>query len=843
VLQNIRYNGLFLTIFENKKVNINQDDTYFDLVPKNLFKTESNKVTAKGERVKSILGKFKANNFQIFFKTALESLSGKQIDQSQADNILISIMAVLISRNTEIVKNDKGQYQLNIEKLYIIPADIKTGLFQNDIPGGYKNSKVCKKCGRLSWIDLNGLCNFVGCGGEVEDDQLSLQLNSDYNHYRNLYLANKQFNDLRAVEHTAQLDKMTAAKDYQREFKQGRLNILSCSTTFEMGVDLGDLSLVFMRNMPPGAANYVQRAGRAGRRPGVSPMVITYCRNLPHDQYFFKNYNTMVNGKVEPPVITLTNEKILFRHINAVFFAEFIKQNSSCFKERIDKQKDLKLKHFFENESKDNFNGILPAEFFGTIWFEKNNMTIDLLDIFHSQIAKEFDFVKRSIKKYFEDSFLFKNARYGLEQRVKNYLDEMKFYNDKKEEFKQKEDDKKLGGYKKLIDKLQKEQLISFLSSRGILPSYAFPNAVVPLKIIDLSDGSTAVDLTRNLDQAISEYAPFASIVANSTIYTSGALTKFKSQKFTEYKYFKCPSCSFYVCCKNELGTEELKNEISNHLKNYHSDESIKPNPKNAIFPEWGFSVPKGYEGKSIKTSTRLEKNGFASELCIDDRAFNSREQKTIKLNTGEILLNYADGYDVFRINSGKNKMNLELNGFKICKSCGMSLNENGKHKTPYDFDCSDNINVANNTSLISVMDTDVLKIKFIDMQIDNISNDDIHSFWLTVLYTFIEASARKLSIPRNELDGIYKIESDNRTAEIYILDSVPGGAGHVGRIYYDSGDKIMKDLILESINILKCTNCTEDSACYSCLFHQSNQKNQHLLNRGLALKWFERIS
>ena len=71
-------------------------------------------------------------------------------------------------------------------------------------------------------------------------------------------------------EHTAQLSSKTAG-EYQKDFEEGKINVLSCSTTFEMGVDVGELEATFLRNVPPETANYIQRAGRAGRRRDDDP--------------------------------------------------------------------------------------------------------------------------------------------------------------------------------------------------------------------------------------------------------------------------------------------------------------------------------------------------------------------------------------------------------------------------------------------------------------------------------------------------------------------------------------------------------------------------------------------
>src|ERR1035437_6073299 len=81
--------------------------------------------------------------------------------------------------------------------------------------------------------------------------------------------------------------KLPLGADYQRQFMQGDVNVLSSSTTFELGVDVGQLKAVFLRNVPPTPANYIQRAGRAGRRREGAAFAVTYARATPHDQTHF----------------------------------------------------------------------------------------------------------------------------------------------------------------------------------------------------------------------------------------------------------------------------------------------------------------------------------------------------------------------------------------------------------------------------------------------------------------------------------------------------------------------------------------------------------------------------
>ncbi len=127
----------------------------------------------------------------------------------------------------------------------------------------------------------------------------------------------------RAEEHTAQLSK-EVAQLYQRLFSCGDINILSSSTTFEMGVDLGDLNCVMLCNMPPYVANYKQRAGRAGRRAGASAYVLTFIGDAAHDAYYRNNPHELFFGKVVPPRI-YENKSFRAKHLRAVALHNFLK--------------------------------------------------------------------------------------------------------------------------------------------------------------------------------------------------------------------------------------------------------------------------------------------------------------------------------------------------------------------------------------------------------------------------------------------------------------------------------------------------------------------------------------
>ncbi len=126
---------------------------------------------------------------------------------------------------------------------------------------------------------------------------------------------------IEAREHTAQVPAETR-EEREHAFRDGALPVLYCSPTMELGVDIADLSVVNMRNVPPTPANYAQRSGRAGRS-GQPALVLTYCSsNSPHDQYFFRMPERMVAGQVVPPRLDLANEDLVRAHLHAVWLAE-----------------------------------------------------------------------------------------------------------------------------------------------------------------------------------------------------------------------------------------------------------------------------------------------------------------------------------------------------------------------------------------------------------------------------------------------------------------------------------------------------------------------------------------
>lgn len=126
---------------------------------------------------------------------------------------------------------------------------------------------------------------------------------------------------LRGEDHTGQLGTDTRI-ERENDFRAGKISALFCSPTMELGIDIGGLSVVHLRNAPPNPANYAQRSGRAGRS-GQGALIFTYCSSYsPHDRHYFQNQADLVAGAVQAPRIELCNEELLLTHLNALAISE-----------------------------------------------------------------------------------------------------------------------------------------------------------------------------------------------------------------------------------------------------------------------------------------------------------------------------------------------------------------------------------------------------------------------------------------------------------------------------------------------------------------------------------------
>jgi len=655
----------------------------------------------------------------------------------------------------------------------------------------------CDKCNNITLFNLRGVCPTYQCKGELKQCNPEEVFSS--NHYRNLYLSILPLK-MRVEEHTAQL-KSEAAADLQTKFIEGDVNILSCSTTFELGVDVGELESVFMRNVPPSAANYIQRAGRAGRRIDSTAFALTLCQRRSHDLAHFSSPMRIVSGKIKPPHFKIENEKIVKRHVYATALARFWKTNPDMFG---------KVKSFFFREDKngsDSFKEYLDNKPDDLLKIIKRIVPISL----HKDLGLgKWDWISGLFD---ETEGVLLNATKEVQSDVKE-LEEVR----KQLVYKNKPSDHIL----RVINTIKDRPLIDFLSSRNVIPKYGFPVDVVELQILHHSDEANRLELNRDLKIALSEYAPSSQIVAGGRIWTSRYLKKLPQREWSRYKYAVCEYCHHY---------QRVRADLDKNLETCEACDHLLEGRNQGIFliPEFGFiadnKMPSGPgEEKPEKTyTTRTYYSGKSDrrdELIINLK--NNTILQAVPASHGKMaVINHA-GYQ----------------GFKVCHKCGYTVlgNENVKtpHKSPFRTDCSGKLQ---RYYLGHEYMTDILQLHF-----EGYANSD-EGFWSSILYALLEGVSEALDIDRQDLDGcLYSYTGDPTMPALILFDDVPGGAGHVHRIAQDEGTlELVLNSTYQRMKGCKCGGEEGHASCYGCLRNYRNQFCHDKLERGKVIRFLEK--
>ncbi|MFO0608855.1 MAG: DEAD/DEAH box helicase [Polyangiales bacterium] len=209
---------------------------------------------------------------------------------------------------------------------------------------------MCERCHRVHGDDLGARCD--DCGGDLAPADPSV-LSARAGYYRDAVLRALDGSSiepfgLTVKEHTAQLtglgsddEAFNLTEQYELRFQDLRvdgappIDVLSCTTTMEVGIDIGSLSGVALRNVPPHVANYQQRAGRAGRRGRAIASVVTYAQGGSHDAWYYDLPSRIVSGDVRAPVVYVENVRVLRRHAFAWllqrFFHETVPSGSAAY--------------------------------------------------------------------------------------------------------------------------------------------------------------------------------------------------------------------------------------------------------------------------------------------------------------------------------------------------------------------------------------------------------------------------------------------------------------------------------------------------------------------------------
>jgi hypothetical protein len=621
---------------------------------------------------------------------------------------------------------------------------------------------------------------------------------------------------LEVREHTAQLNNKTG-KDYQERFIRGEVNVLSSSTTFEMGVDVGGLKAVLLRNVPPKSSNYVQRAGRTGRRKDGVSVVVTYARNAPHDQYIYQNADMIIEGQMKVPIILVTNPVLAQRHVNSLLLGYFFRALAA---EGMDAQMldRAKIADFFL----DDHDGAKLVERFGSWLSEKatkKSMTRRVAKVLPDGIAlTAADAIKESVESLSTqpDSVL-KSGVEAVLARFDEQLSELrKQEQDPGTSLNQRQALSNAAfRLQRLIEQFRtKTALIDFLSSESWLPGYAFPQNVVKL-LVRHAELEGKMRLERDRELGIAEYAPGSEIVADGHLLRSGAVS-FKSRE---------PEVRFYTCCpqcrkiSTYLETEQPKTACA------RCGTQITQRPKRYIKPD-AFST-------------------LASDAVIEPGMYRKRPPR----NSEVFLLEGAEEFHdhaipgvsygirpngkMFRANSG-----YRFRGFKICRKCGRWFERTPKppHETPWGSRCS---GPMIDLHLAHELVTDILQLRFNRCKppAPKLENKEL---WFSFQSAFLNGCCDALGIDVNDLGVTFNGWQEGAwIGELVIYDRVPGGAGHIERIVDNLTVVLRKTLR----RVEDCKGCSDvEASCYACLRTYSNQWYWSLLKRAPVIHWLSAV-
>lgn len=736
----------------------------------------------------------------------------------------------------DLVQGPSGLFALT-NNLYYLQVDSLVLRLRLDLP-----SLRCCSCSRLFAESLADKC--PACLGplvETEMDYLDARCGF-YRRQLERALKGQSIEPfgLLAAEHSAQLTGLddeaafTTAETHELRFqdlpliyqKTGRtlppIDVLSCTTTMEVGIDIGTLCGVALRNVPPQVSNYQQRSGRAGRRGRSVASVLTFAHGSSHDAEFFQHPDRIISGNVLAPVVYVENQEVLARHINAYlvqrFFHEQVTGNENVYK----LTKSLGTVEQF-------LDGNLPCSLEKLESWLNSNASI-LLEELRSW-APAFSFGRGESGEEVE----------GLDQTIDSSISRLlKLL---KEHlpislFPQREQLK--GLEREALERLLTSELLETLIGRAVFPRYAFPLDVVTFWVTKKKSRGDRqwkreFDYTpqRDLQIALTEYAPGSSLTIDKWRYRSAAIyspyqPSVASTLDRQQVYVSCQHCE-YVSLK-EVDASQARCPVCGEgdlqRQPFIVPDGFAPDINAKLEPDRGQGA--SYAGRTTRAQLQVQESpkDWDSNLYEGRLRVVARSQNLVVVNKG-----VDDG------------------GFLVCPDCGRTepragrgemaptlivKNKPKRHAHPVEQGQTCDGHAKGPYFLGHKFPTDVLLMRLelrAPVTCRTMGQSPAARSALTTLVQALSlAATSRLQIDEGELGGGWSptLEGDDKLF-IYFYDLLPGGAGYT---------KLVQQHLPEVINAAEAlmANCDCERSCYSCLRHYSNTWDHGSLDRRLGL-------
>lgn len=707
----------------------------------------------------------------------------------------------------------------------------------------------CRKCKSDSLVTLQGLCVSCGCSEIDEVDPVT----DPYVQTRKGFwrqplvdvLAGTHLPRLlSAEEHTAQLTHndsssgTTIIEDYELRFQdilrkdEKPIDVLSCTTTMEAGIDIGSLEAVGLRNVPPQRENYQQRAGRAGRRGSAISTVVTYCQGNPHDNYYFQNVNLIASGSPRELIVKSDNPKIARRHVHAFLLQEFFGTRADLHASADILSSLGSLLDFYTSQDD------ISKEVFIS-WVEAG-LEAGLADSIAKWVwsLRDVD----DVKKWARDTCLNFCAQIeGLTTKANAVI-----------------------AREELTPDDQKSDLLKFLLDESLLPSYAFPTNLSAFQVEDVVFDNLGQRVgivyrpSQSATRALTEYAPGRVITIDKKEYLSAAVVANASTKDAcrARPLFDNPHrrpyvfCSEASCCYVEdvgSGDASFRVDIPCPLCAVGQLRVMEMISPEIYLPEGSAPIAKLDEEPDITRATPAQ---FPVPIHQTDEGMEE-----VGSLSGRMTIHRREQAELVVVNKGNHDEQL---GFNVCRECGLSnVVGNGKifstHNTPFYVQeqpgrspgrrqCRGSIE---NVFLGHRFSTDLSIIRA-DIaaplcQVPHGQSADflaLQSALQTIAETMTLAAAKHFDVDYSEFSAGYRIQKATGdapfVAELYMFDTLSGGAGYSQQLA-DAFDVVLRKHAFE---ILKCsdaqgTGC--DRSCHKCLRHYHNQYYHAGLDRHLA--------